>query len=92
VSAGKKVFELRPDVAWDKGVALLWLLGQMVLDWPGAVPFYLGDDTTDEDAFRAIRDRGIGIVVGAPDRSTAARYSLADPGEVRVFLERLSGR
>lgn len=90
--AGKKVFELRPDVAWDKGVALLWLLGQMGPDRPGVVPFYLGDDTTDEDAFRAIRERGIGIVVGATDRPTAARYSLADPGEVRIFLERLSGR
>jgi trehalose 6-phosphate phosphatase len=53
------------------------------------VPIYLGDDTTDEDAFRAIRDRGIGIIVGEVGRPTAAGYSLADPAEVGAFLRRL---
>jgi trehalose-phosphatase len=52
---------------------------------------YVGDDETDEDAFRAIADRGIGVVVGEEHRPTRARYALADPDEVRNFLDRLAG-
>lgn len=91
-SGGKKIFEIRPDLDWDKGRALLLLLDELGLDRPDVVPVYLGDDETDEDAFRALGDRGIGVVVGLEDRSTLARYELADPGEVRRFLERLSER
>jgi trehalose-phosphatase len=87
---GKKVFELRPDLDWDKGRAILWLLDALDLDDPGTVPIYLGDDTTDEDAFRALRGRGVGIVVTPAPRPTEAEYSLQDPGEVRAFLERLA--
>jgi trehalose 6-phosphate phosphatase len=47
---------------------------------------YLGDDATDEDAFRAIRPNGIGVLVGSPRRS-AARYSLPSPDHVRRFIE-----
>jgi len=60
-TGGKKVFELRPDVDWDKGRAVLWLL--RALDLEAALPVYIGDDDTDEDAFRALGGRGIGIVV-----------------------------
>jgi len=89
---GKKVFELRPTLDWDKGHALLWLLDALHLDaGESVVPLYLGDDVTDEDAFRAIRDRGIGILVAEEPRETAAAYSLRDTEEVRVFLERLAG-
>ncbi|HEX7181474.1 MAG TPA: trehalose-phosphatase [Thermoanaerobaculia bacterium] len=86
---GKKVFELRPQIDWDKGKALLWLLDVL---HPGvdALPLYLGDDVTDEDAFEAIRDRGIGILVGEEPRPTEAGYSLRDSGEVREFLARLA--
>ena len=88
---GKKVFELRPALDWDKGHALLWLLYALHgEDGGAAVPLYLGDDVTDEDAFRAIQDRGIGILVAGEPRETAAAYSLRDPDEVRVFLERLA--
>jgi trehalose 6-phosphate phosphatase len=101
---GKKLFELRPNLDWDKGKALLWLLGRLGLDRPagepGVVPIYVGDDLTDEDAFRALAGigdmggiGGIGIVVAeasdAP-RETAADYSLRDPGEVRELLDRLA--
>jgi trehalose 6-phosphate phosphatase len=54
---------------------------------------YLGDDVTDEDAFRALRDRGIGIFVGEPgdlDRSTAATFTLRSPDEVGRFLNALA--
>jgi len=88
-SGGKKVFELRPNVDWDKGKALLSLLEALGLDSGEVVPLFIGDDVTDEDAFQAIRDRGIGIVVGDDERQTAAHYALYDPGEVRPFLEAL---
>lgn len=90
---GKKVFELRPAVAWDKGRAVLWLLEALDLGGPDALPLYLGDDATDEDAFRALAARpggGIGIVVAEAPRPTAARYRLADPEEVRELLARLA--
>jgi trehalose 6-phosphate phosphatase len=86
---GKKLFEVRPDLDWDKGRALLWLLDALGLDRPDVLPFYLGDDLTDEDAFRLLGDRGVGIVVSEEPRETAAAYQLRDPDEVRRFLERL---
>src|SRR3954466_13549685 len=69
---GKKLFEIRPDLDWDKGQALLWLLDALRLDLANVLPFYLGDDLTDEDAFRALGDRGIGILVTDEPRETAA--------------------
>lgn len=88
--AGKKVFELRPAMEWDKGRAVLWLLEALGLDRPDVVPIYIGDDVTDEDAFRALVDRGIGILVAEIPRPTAARYALQDVHEVRTLLERLA--
>ncbi|MFP5289124.1 MAG: trehalose-phosphatase [Thermoanaerobaculia bacterium] len=85
---GKKLFELRPDLDWDKGQALLWMMDALNLF--AEVPLYLGDDITDEDAFRAIEKQGIGILVAEEPRPTAASYGLRDPGEVRLFLEWLA--
>jgi trehalose 6-phosphate phosphatase len=87
---GKKLFELRPDLDWDKGQALLWLLDALGLDRPEVLPLYLGDDLTDEDAFQAVAGRGIGILVAEAPRETAARYRLRDPDEVRELLLRLA--
>jgi trehalose-phosphatase len=56
---------------------------------------YLGDDSTDEDAFKAIRGRGIGVLVRPQYRATAADFWLKPPEELLEFLERwheLSGR
>jgi alpha,alpha-trehalase len=89
-SSGKKIFELRPAMDWNKGRALSWLMEELGISGRGTVPLYLGDDTTDEDAFREIRDSGVGIVVGEHHGSTAARYRLRDPDEVRRFLLRLA--
>jgi len=86
---GKKLFELRPDLDWDKGKALLWLLDALGLDHPGGLPLYIGDDLTDEDAFRAVQGRGIGILVAAEPRETAAEYQVREPGEVVEILARL---
>jgi trehalose 6-phosphate phosphatase len=86
---GKKVFELQPRLDWHKGKAVLWLLQALKLDGPDVLPLYIGDDLTDEDAFRTLADRGIGIVVEAGTRPTAASYILKHPGEVQSFLRRL---
>jgi alpha,alpha-trehalase len=84
---GKKVYELRPALEWDKGRALLWLLEVLDHRGRGTLPIYIGDDVTDEDAFRALEDRGIGILVSEAAQETAATYRLRDPAEVREFLE-----
>jgi trehalose-phosphatase len=88
---GKKVYELLPDVAWDKGKAVLWLLETLGLESRsgGIRPIYVGDDRTDEDAFRALEQRGIGILVSEQSQPTAARYSLKNPAEVERFLRAL---
>ena len=88
---GKKVFELQPDVAWGKGHAVLWLRETLGLDRPQVVTIYIGDDVTDEDAFRAIAHHGIGlgIIVTASTSETQAPYYLRDCGEVQQFLVNL---
>jgi len=85
-SHGKKVFEIQPDLDWNKGKALLWLLEAFHLDIPDVLPIYIGDDVTDEDAFHVLEDKGIGIVVGENNRISAAQYRLNDPMEVCRFL------
>jgi len=92
VAGGKMIYELRPDIHWDKGTALRWLLTEMGLDVPEVLPVYIGDDVTDEDAFRELEHRGIGIVVGREERPTRAHYALDDTDEVRLFLDELRAR
>jgi trehalose-phosphatase len=87
---GKKVYELLPDIDWDKGKAVLWLLEIPGLERAKVRPIYIGDDRTDEDAFRALGQRGVGILVSEQPRSTAARYALKNPAEVERFLRELT--
>lgn len=79
---GKKVFEIRPKVDWHKGAAVLWIAERVGAGSPLAV--YLGDDTTDEDAFRALQT-GVTVKVGDPIR-TAAAYHVAGSDGVSRFL------
>ncbi len=89
-TTGKMVLELRPAIAcYDKGKALLWLLERLETAVGAYVPVYIGDDTTDEDAFRAIAGRGVGVRIGDPHDVTAADYSLADVGEVLKLFRAL---
>ncbi|QUR66529.1 trehalose-phosphatase [Mycobacterium spongiae] len=94
VTTGREVIELRPDVNWDKGKTLRWVMGQLQSsDCAGLVPVYLGDDITDEDAFDAVHDDGIPIVVRHTDdgdRATAALFALDSPAEVAEFTNRLA--
>jgi trehalose 6-phosphate phosphatase len=69
---------------WDKGRALRELLTR---EPPGTFPVYIGDDLTDEDAFRAVRSSGVGIKVGDPGPPTEAIAFLPDVRAVRDFLE-----
>jgi len=86
VRAGKMVYEIRPRVDWDKGNAVVWVREQ--LGQEAALPFVVGDDMTDEDAFTAFDD-AITICVD-PRRTTAALYRLLGPDDVRAFLQYLA--
>lgn len=87
-TSGKKVFELLPNVDWNKGTALVSLFDILGFTSKDLVVF-IGDDLTDEDAFCAIKDQGVGILVGKPKRRTCAGYSLHNYVQVRAFLEQL---
>ena len=84
ITEGRKVFEVRSCSARGKGEALGWLMERA---GRGNVPVYMGDDTSDEDAFRAVRGKGISVSVGG---SPEAEYCLGKQGEVREFLELLA--
>jgi trehalose 6-phosphate phosphatase len=81
---GKMVAELRPE-GTDKGVALRRLMGEP--PFAGARPVFVGDDLTDEDAFRAAGSLGgEGVLVG-PARPSAARWRLDNVAAVTGWLE-----
>ncbi|KAI5008047.1 hypothetical protein ZWY2020_009095, partial [Hordeum vulgare] len=85
----KKVLEIRPSINWYKGNALEFLLVSIGYAGRGDVfPIYIGDDRTDEDAFKVLRNmgQGIGILVTKFPKETSASYSLREPAEVKEFL------
>ncbi|KAJ4953761.1 hypothetical protein NE237_030593 [Protea cynaroides] len=89
---GRKVLEVRPVINWDKGKAVEFLLESLGLSNSNdVVPIYVGDDRTDEDAFKVLREgnRGYGILVSSVPKESNAFYSLRDPSEVMEFLESL---
>jgi trehalose-phosphatase len=96
LTPGKMVYELQPNIDWDKGKAVLHLLAALGLDRDDVAALYIGDDITDEHAFAAIAHRGVGIIVADPDdpevrgRTTAAHFALRHPGEVRDLLAALA--
>lgn len=92
LTRGKRVVEIRPAVDWDKGVAVDWLLKRIAGRDASTRHWitYLGDDQTDEDAFRIVnRLGGASVFVGDPRRRTAARYWLKDPQAVHSWLAEL---
>eukprot|EP00258_Populus_trichocarpa_P022469 XP_024438488.1 trehalose-phosphate phosphatase A isoform X2 [Populus trichocarpa] len=89
---GRKVLEIRPAINWDKGKALEFLLESLDLsNCDDVLPIYVGDDRTDEDAFKVLRERncGYGIFVSKSPKESNAYYSLRDPAEVMEFLKSL---
>jgi len=89
---GKKVYELLPDIDWNKGTAVLWLLETLEFERGKAFPVFIGDDRTDEDAFSALKERGASILVSEQPQVTAANYSLKNPEDVERFLQELIAR
>ncbi|MGC8492748.1 MAG: trehalose-phosphatase [Syntrophobacteraceae bacterium] len=68
--------------ACNKADALITLFNRSGAD----LPIYIGDDATDEDAFRVLAGRGIGIRVGGPETPTAAEGFLPDCRAVKELL------
>lgn len=87
---GKRVFDLQPNIDWNKGKALLHVLSELGLDEADVLPMYLGDDVTDEDAFEVLRGRGVAIYVLDGSHETTAAYTLENADEVGRFLQALS--
>jgi len=91
INSGKKVYEIKPPVQWDKGKVVLWLLGrqQFLLGENKIFPVYIGDDVTDEDAFKVLKKKGLTIFVGE-QTSSEAQYYLKTTEEVTEFLRLIS--
>jgi trehalose-phosphatase len=86
VRMGKKVLEVCPPVKWNKGKAVLWLLRHTSFaENIPVLPIYIGDDTTDEDAFKILKDSGLTVFVGKPTKSHA-QYYVKDTSDVLNFL------
>jgi trehalose 6-phosphate phosphatase len=87
---GKKVIEIRPSLEWHKGRAVEWIMQALEQkDGVNYMPIYLGDDITDEDAFRSMPKNGIGILVGEHPSPSAACCQLPDVWEVQKLLNYL---
>jgi trehalose-phosphatase len=95
---GNMVLEVQPSIEWNKGKCLTWILERMDVGSNVAVPLYIGDDVTDEDAFKAIQEyAGVGFsILVAEDggkkltRSTNAGHFLDSPQDVEAFLRQLN--
>jgi len=86
VMQGKKVLELVPAISWDKGKAVLLVLKQLK---DKCLPVYVGDDRTDETAFKAIGKKGITIRIGK-SKKTSASYYLKGYWEVSRMLQKIN--
>jgi trehalose 6-phosphate phosphatase len=94
VFAGKKVWEIRPPVDWDKGKAVEAIAREIkkITKQERLLTVFLGDDITDEDAFKVVRrPEGWSVYVGSGKTPSAAEYYLDSTAEVKAFLKRLSG-
>ncbi|MCP3987419.1 MAG: bifunctional alpha,alpha-trehalose-phosphate synthase (UDP-forming)/trehalose-phosphatase [bacterium] len=81
--------EARPPIGWDKGRAVLHILRELYgPDWSERVRvIYVGDDQTDEDAFRFLSGLAMTFRVGSADTPTAALHRLPNVEGVRRLLD-----
>jgi len=84
---GKKVFEFRPHVDWHKGSAIRKIADHLSIDDHAII--FLGDDVTDEDAFKELSQEAFTIRVGPASEPSAARISADDPADAVRFLNRV---
>lgn len=93
VTSGKKVYEVRPAINWNKGEAIRLLIKKFGKGGSNnkLLPIYLGDDLTDEDAFQMIEKYGNGVTIHVGERSpnSKAHYFLRSPDEVHYFIIKL---
>jgi trehalose-phosphatase len=91
INSGKKVLEVKPPLRWNKGHIVSWLCARrrFVLGRDAFLPIYIGDDLTDEDAFKVVKNNGLAIFVGEPIKTSHARYYLRNPSEVMIFLKKI---
>jgi trehalose-phosphatase len=86
VMRGSYVLELLPNIDWNKGHAVRWILERIERQQGPVFPVYIGDDVTDQNAFAAVEARGLPIA--ASDRVTA-NVHLDGPVGVERFLQAL---
>jgi trehalose-phosphatase len=82
VMKGKKVLELMPAIPWNKGKAVLWILDRLGDEY---LPVFVGDDVTDETAFKALENSGITIRIGRSKKTFARFYWQNYQGTVRLL-------
>jgi trehalose 6-phosphate phosphatase len=90
IKTGKKVFEFVPDLDWDKGKAVAWILETVGLGPDSAYPIFLGDDVTDEDAFAPSTTGAAASSSGSTARARHAYFILDDVEAVGRFLDALA--
>lgn len=84
IHEGKMVMEFRPNVVWNKGLAIRRIIRRIGI--PPAATVYMGDDVTDEDVFQELRPTGITIRVGHPQMFSHASFVANDPSDAVEFL------
>lgn len=84
---GKMVIEVRPDMEWDKGKAMRWISEKLHLNRSEFHHLYIGDDLTDEDAFKTLPENGTGILVGHHQNPTYADFRIDNPEEINKLLD-----
>ena len=94
MTRGKEVLELRPPLEVNKGTAAVIWVKRLGMSGAASV-VYIGDDRTDEDAFRELRaafPKAVTIRVGDPDHgeTTSAEFRLETTQEVKDFLVALA--
>ena len=87
---GKMVLEVRPAVKWNKGRYCFYLMNKLKYKDEKITPVYIGDDKTDETAFKLLREKGITIFVRGERKTSLAEYYLDSTNEVAKFLGQLN--
>ena len=93
ITGGKCVFNVVPPDAPTKADAVREIVRHIAGDAPAPSLLFVGDDITDEDGFRALRDvdGAVTVRVGNMDATSAARYSMDGPAQVHELLAILAG-
>ena len=89
---GHRIFDFMPRIGWDKGQAARWMVKRMAPTLPNGrvVVLYVGDDTTDESAFTALRGRALTIRVGTCSFADEALTKVAPGGSASTTRTRSS--